>query len=145
MKTPLSDYVAGRIWEYSWQFLFTGQGISCLAEHICYCDGFGVCFGGAAEYKEFENVRSTSTGFQEELTAMQQRAGVQTANAGRHLVNGSTGISLDPGRYSYLNSQITALDMEVGARKQAALERGLSPENRARECGRSWREADDGL
>lgn len=45
LATPLSDYISGRIWEYSWQFVFTGQHFYCPAQHLCYCDGFGICFG----------------------------------------------------------------------------------------------------
>ncbi|KAK4693603.1 hypothetical protein P7C71_g3830, partial [Lecanoromycetidae sp. Uapishka_2] len=139
MRTPLSDYVSGRIWEYSWQFLFTGQSTLCPAEHICYCDGFGVCFGGAAEYKEFEDLRNIAKGFEDEL----QETASSKQNA---IVEHSQGLvslwtPLEPGRYSYLNSQVAALRQELAVRKQAALGRGLSPENRARECGRTWKEA----
>lgn len=51
LRTPLSDYVSGRIWEYLWQYLFTGRTIYCPSEYECHCRGFGVCFGGEAEYK----------------------------------------------------------------------------------------------
>ena len=43
MKTPLSNYFSGRIFEYTWQYLFTGKGIHCPTEHSCYCEGYGVC------------------------------------------------------------------------------------------------------
>ena len=43
LKTPLSDYVSGRVWEYIWQFLFTGQSTYCPLEHECFCQGFGLC------------------------------------------------------------------------------------------------------
>lgn len=46
LATPLSDYVSGRIWEYSWHFVFTGKHLYCPAQHLCYCDGFGICSDG---------------------------------------------------------------------------------------------------
>jgi hypothetical protein len=142
LRTPLSDYVSGRIWEYSWQFLFTGESLMCPEEHVCWCDGFGVCFGGEEEYGEFERLRDMRERFEGDLKGLQQQ---RLDNAEQSRTNGSAWTLPDPGRYSHLTSQIAALDNEVGARKQAALERGLDPENRARECGRSWNEADDGL
>lgn len=140
IRTPLSDYVSGRIWEYTWQFLFTGQSISCPAEHICYCDGFGVCFGGVVEYQNFETLRNTTTDYEDELKEM--RAGNQDSNMEHLQRDGSTWTPLDPGRYTFLNSQIAALSQEMAVRRQAALERGLDAENRARECGRVWNVAD---
>lgn len=53
METHLSDYISGRIWEYVWQFVFTGENVVCPKEHVCYCDGFGVCFGGEEEYEAY--------------------------------------------------------------------------------------------
>ena len=50
LDTTLSDYLSGRVWEYLWHYLFTGQNTYCPAEHVCYCDGFGICFGGAEQY-----------------------------------------------------------------------------------------------
>ena len=50
LRTPLSDYISGRIWEYLWQFLFTGRSIYCPSETTCQCEGFGVCFGGHVDY-----------------------------------------------------------------------------------------------
>ena len=43
LKTPLSDYVSGRVWEYLWQSLFTGHSTHCPLEHECFCQGFGLC------------------------------------------------------------------------------------------------------
>ena len=56
MKTPLNDYVSGRIWEYTWQYLFATRAVACPPEHVCYCDGFGVCFEGSAAYNFYERL-----------------------------------------------------------------------------------------
>jgi hypothetical protein len=50
LQTQLTDYLSGRVWEYLWHYLFTRQNIYCPAEHVCYCQGFGICFEGAEQY-----------------------------------------------------------------------------------------------
>ena len=118
-RTPLSDYISGRIWEYSWQFLFTGQNVYCPAEHICYCGGFGLCFGGASEFHEFEELRRKKQHFEMEIHGLRSQPN-----------QGSNSSTL---RYDYLNSQILDLGQEMASRKYNALERGLVPRNRAKE------------
>ena len=120
MRTPLSDYISGRIWEYSWQYLFTGQSILCPAEHICYCGGFGVCFGGASEYREFEELHQRKKNFELEMNELaDQRAQRNDTMAMR---------------YAYLNNSIASLEQETTLKKEDALKRGLDPKNRAKEC-----------
>ena len=141
MRTPLSNYVSGRIWEYTWQFLFTGQSTVCPAEHICYCDGFGVCFGGDTEYKSFERLRLTKEGYERELTESRaRRAGPRDGEDGQGKNNSSSFKDDDPASLIQLQKKIEALEEEISGRKRAALERGNDPENRARECGRHWEE-----
>lgn len=59
VRTELPDDVSGRVWEYLWQYVFPGparegsiEGMAeaCPLPHVCYCDGYGYCFGGEAEY-----------------------------------------------------------------------------------------------
>ena len=139
MRTPLSDYVSGRIWEYTWQFLFTGQSIVCPAEHICYCDGFGVCFGGHTEYKDFERLRQTKEGYERVLTESRaRRVGLQGGEDGYGNSNVSSVKDNDLANLTHLQKQIEALEEELSSRRRASLERGNNPENRARECGRHW-------
>ena len=137
MKTPLSNYVSGRIWEYTWQFLFTGQTISCPAEHNCYCDGFGVCFGGQAEYQDFDRLLSTKEGYKRELEDMGNRlAELQEGKDSGWQKNASVAKPHDEAISLQLQQQVEALDKEISARKGAALQRGTNPQSRTRECGR---------
>lgn len=129
-RTPLSDYVSGRIWEYSWQFLFTGQSIYCPAEHICYCGGFGLCFGGDSEFEEFKELRKKKRKFELETNELRER---RALNGGTDMEIQSNNTSAV--RYLYLNNQIDILEQELALRKKVALERGLNPTNRAEECG----------
>lgn len=43
LRTPLHDRLAGRVWEYLWQYIFMGQPVLCPNEHECACQGYGVC------------------------------------------------------------------------------------------------------
>ena len=137
IRTPLSDYMSGRIWEYSWQFLFTGQSIYCPAEHICYCGGFGLCFGGASEFEEFEELRRKKKKFELEINELRNRRAF------------SPGTDVEPQRstasavrFAHLSNQIKVLEQELALRKEYALELGLNPENRAKECGKTLNESE---
>ena len=123
-RTPLSDYISGRIWEYSWHFLFTGHSVHCPAEHICYCGGFGLCFGGASEFREFEELRQKKKDFEAEFDELGDQ---------RDHRSNASGL-----RYAYLNNRIANLEQEITLRKEDALEWGMDPKNRADECGVRW-------
>ena len=67
LSTPLPDYISGRIWEYLWQFVFTGKNIVCPRESVCYCDGFGVYFGGEEKYNAYCQIEYKKRRLEEEL------------------------------------------------------------------------------
>ena len=43
LRTPLTDYFSGRIWEYLWHFLFLQKDVHCLDTKLCLCRGYQVC------------------------------------------------------------------------------------------------------
>jgi len=43
-NTELSDFLAGRIFEYIWHYIFTSETSHCPSPHSCYCELYGVCF-----------------------------------------------------------------------------------------------------
>ncbi|KAL8921310.1 MAG: hypothetical protein Q9208_005783 [Pyrenodesmia sp. 3 TL-2023] len=143
LRTPLSDYISGRIWEYSWQYLFTKDSARCVAEHVCYCDGFGVCFGGEVPYRHYWERLDQKTKYAEELghiredPAASQMTGLQGNN---DTISGSTVRNMD--RRKYLRTQIKILEAELDARMREAQRRGTDPRLRAEECGRLWRDGD---
>ena len=49
LDTPLDDGISGRIWEFTWQFVLTGQPVVCPAIEHCYCGGYRLCFQGEGE------------------------------------------------------------------------------------------------
>ena len=50
LKTELTDYLSGRVFEYIWQFIFTASAIHCPSMSACYCDGYGLCFGSPENF-----------------------------------------------------------------------------------------------
>ena len=44
IKVDMNDELSGRVWEYSWHYILTGQAELCPSMHDCYCTGFSVCF-----------------------------------------------------------------------------------------------------
>lgn len=71
METDLDDNLSGRVWEYLWQWIFTGQAEDCPNERVCYCEGYGVCLE-SEEYEEFfdaqDEVRRLHSEVQKALT-----------------------------------------------------------------------------
>lgn len=52
--TNLDDGMSGRVFESLWQYVFLGEAVSCPREHLCYCDAYGLCFGGADAWEQNE-------------------------------------------------------------------------------------------
>ena len=143
IKTPLTDYVSGRIMEYSWQYIFTGKGAICPAEHICYCDTFGICFGGSTEYEHFIRLEDRRKEFKSELEKWKEADRLFRDG----LVNGTSDESgnstaPDQKQQEHLQEQIEMIEIERDVLKNKALVRGEDPRLRAEECGRTWMEGD---
>ncbi|PWW75958.1 hypothetical protein C7212DRAFT_193723 [Tuber magnatum] len=81
--TPLSDEVSGRVMEYLWHFIFASPSLArnadkavyCPAEHVCYCDGYGYCFGGAAKLQRLMEKREKAQELAEQLKAAEEGVG----------------------------------------------------------------------
>ncbi|SLM34440.1 Protein of unknown function DUF3431 [Lasallia pustulata] len=143
LRTPLSDYVSGRIWEYTWQFVFTGQTTLCPAEHVCYCDGFGVCFGGQAQYNEYFELQRKKRESHKELDKwLSKMAAIEEAQI-RYGAERAASLEVpERGRDVYLKDRIAALERELEKRVIDAKERGRNPQARAEEAGREWKDGD---
>ncbi|KAF2812491.1 uncharacterized protein BDZ99DRAFT_439666 [Mytilinidion resinicola] len=124
LATELTDALSGRVWEYLWQYIWTGQPELCPEVHICYCDGFRLCFGGEEQYKEYISL-GREKGNLERVIEDDKRIGNQEA---QKLVQA-------PKRIVELNAKMTKV-------KEEAFERGRDPKKRAAEVGRPWKEGD---
>ena len=140
MKTPLTDYISGRILEYSWQFIFTGKAALCPAEYLCYCCAFGLCFGGATKYDEYVQSGKEQQRLRVELEEWVQ---VDAAFKNTSAANNVTGvIPPDPNRFNDLRNSIANIDGSLSRWLEEAKERGSNPRLQAEECGRPWSDED---
>jgi len=126
INTELEDLISGRIWEYVWQYLWMGVEEFCPSEHVCYCDGYGVCFGGEKEYSDWFDVRKERRSLSAELAERRKEP-----DSNRTL-----------GEESIIQARIDAMGKEMDAGKMHAIERGKDPKIRALEAGREWHDGD---
>ena len=115
LRTPLTDYFSGRLWEFVWQFVFTGEEVRCPDEEACYCDGFGVCFGegGYVEYVDMGRRKRELKGELEAFERTKLDGGTEEGTTGREV---------------QLKSEIEALEKEMEMRLEAALKKGEESE-----------------
>lgn len=143
LNTPLQDFVSGRVWEYMWQYVFTGESFLCPIEHVCYCDGFGVCFGGQDEYNAWYELRSERDSWGSALDAWEkQGVEVQQAIDEGRLAEAKEMTQPEPGKDDEYRSAWHNANAKMEKMVDAALRRGADPRNRAAEAGREWKEGD---
>jgi outer membrane murein-binding lipoprotein Lpp len=117
LNTSLDDVFSGRILEYSWQYIFAGVPEFCPAMHVCYCDGYGICFGGPQQLDDWMAMRNESRVMMEKANQL-----ATEPNEGSNVRD--------------LQQKIRSLQNEMEALKKAAFARGQDPHARAVECGR---------
>ena len=94
---------------------FVGNPISCPEESSCYCDGFGVCFGGPKAYAELYKL-------QEAIATTKKQIEIAIAGESINLI--------------YLREKLDALIREEQKLTAEALERGQDSHIRAQELNR---------
>ncbi|GBF61001.1 hypothetical protein TMEN_3469 [Trichophyton mentagrophytes] len=75
LETSLSDSLSGRVWEYLWQYVFAGVAELCPEDHVCYCEGYGICFKGKLEFQYFYEIQSLGQDIQKQLNALKRDDG----------------------------------------------------------------------
>ncbi|KAK2796774.1 hypothetical protein FQN51_008998 [Onygenales sp. PD_10] len=76
LESPLDDKISGRVWEYLWQYIFAGVEEFCPDEYTCYCEGYGVCFGGRREeYARYFEIRGKSRELEAEMKKLEDGDG----------------------------------------------------------------------
>ncbi|KAJ5638287.1 hypothetical protein N7490_008166 [Penicillium lividum] len=128
LQTHLSDYIAGRIWEYLWQYVFTGEPVVCVAENICLCDGYGICFGGPDEFQAYRDAA-------DELKYVGQDFSDWSFLADE-IEDGEEKGELEE------TTEMDTLEQRVANMLGDALRHGEDPKHRAFEAGRPWKEGD---
>lgn len=143
-RTALPDYISGRVWEYLWQFVFTGKNVVCPKEHVCYCDGFGVCFGGEEEYDAYCAKNSERVRLEEELQKWRETDDIMRLlrEEGRQDEAAAMMEKLEVGKNLELDGRIQGLKAWCEQRREWAKQHGDVAMNRAIEAGRDWRDGD---
>jgi hypothetical protein len=143
-NTRLRDQMSGRIFEYVWQFVFTGQNIYCPKEHVCFCDQYGTCFGGEEAYSDYIALKDELGDWERDLRDWEEKgkAREEAEMNGDHLKLAQLEIP-EPGKDEEFWREIDRLQPIVDGLQMEAEERGKDPRNRALEAGREWHEGDD--
>ncbi|CAK4031642.1 Hypothetical predicted protein [Lecanosticta acicola] len=146
IKTELSDYLSGRIFEYIWQFIFNKAPIHCPSMSACYCDGYGLCFGTQEKFERWFELRFQQDEFKEKLRVWQEKADLidewrKDAKEGKMVEEAMLEVP-EVGRDKEYRQNIKELQEELDKSKQDALELGKDPKQRARESDRQWKAGD---
>ncbi|KLJ06534.1 hypothetical protein EMPG_10077 [Blastomyces silverae] len=144
LRTELKSSISGRVWEYLWQVVFTGKNVFCPAQHTCYCDGYGLCFGGEKGMDEyFKLVRERRRG-ERELNKWKKLGKVIQEAIEKGLSDDEIQKmeKPEPGRDAVLEREIEDKRQKLAMIVEKAKERGKDPRIRAEEAGREWKEGD---
>lgn len=131
LDTWLDSAFSGRVWEYIWQYVFTGESVMCPVEHVCYCDGFGVCFGGRERYEAWQATRRERDRLSHEVDLWD----AQEWEAAREEGEERGWTRPDDGRKAEMEREIDRLQLLMSEQVKEAIERGNDPKNREMETG----------
>jgi hypothetical protein len=134
IRTELTDYLSGRVFEYAWQYIFTASPIHCPSMSAFYCDGYGLCFGGPKAFDEWFELRFDMNELKEELRVWREKAkrieDARKSSKGGKLPEEAVVDIPELGKDRELKRKIAALDEELERRKQKAFELGKDPRQR---------------
>ena len=116
--SKLEDRISGRIWEYTWHYIFSGQADLCPHSHSCYCGGFNVCFPSAAALEAWFGTRDSMRDLEEQQRKLDPEKQEHESKSQKNK------------EYQELSIKIAALESTLEAQKAEALQRGLNPDLR---------------
>lgn len=153
LKSDLSDYISGRIFEYFWQYMLNSSPVYCPDPRICYCDGYNVCFEDVVDYEKYFKLATEWQKLDKQLVAWKEFKHIDKRDEGtfqepdiqidpkslsiRKLPDIGKGEKLDPNvvdkwdRGDWLNYHINELQNQMSARKEEAFAVGRDPARRA--------------
>ena len=123
--------------------MFTGENVICPNEHVCYCDGYGVCFETHDHFSKWKEDKFNMRGWEYELWDWHDKEEL----VHKAMVNGEYETLAEedlpePGRDKWLEQTIYRLKLDLAKRRDEAIERGNDPRVRAEIAGREWHEGD---
>nr|OQO25818.1 hypothetical protein B0A51_09488 [Rachicladosporium sp. CCFEE 5018] len=146
LRTELSDYLSGRVFEYIWQYVFTSSPSHCPSMSECYCDGYGFCFGSPEAFDYWFELQYNLNEAKNELQLWWKKADmIEEVKLRSPTGKVAQEADLDiprVGRDEELEEEIKKIWAEMNRRKDAAFELGRNPAQRALEAGRTWRDGD---
>jgi hypothetical protein len=143
LTTKLRSSMSGRIFEYLWQYLWTGSAIICPSMHACYCDGFGACFTSEEKFQEWFQVRYYTRQDEWELLGwdLQEQVYENFVQRGR-LKDAALVPRGSKERMEELKVSIDEKWVTLDVWREVALKNGMDPGTRAKIAGRKWKEGD---
>lgn len=129
LNTGMDDAYSGRIFEYIWHYIFTGHEVYCPAQNTCYCDGYGICFGGRQKYEEYEEKQKRRDTLFLELDTLVKK-GEQARVEGKQ---DSILTDDETKELETLTKMIPEIDLWLEAKRKEAFERGEDEANRKEE------------
>ncbi|PSK51719.1 hypothetical protein B9Z65_2986 [Elsinoe australis] len=123
LRTPLEDYRSGRVFEYLWQYIFTGNGVVCPAMHVCYCEAYGICFDGEKQFDKWFELRYQKTEMESRIRKLQGKPVKDETDHGtsshKKLIELGDGASVED-----MQAAVTALQSEMKKLRDEAFLRG---------------------
>jgi Protein of unknown function (DUF3431) len=142
LRTDLPDSLSGRVWEYLWQYLFTGHNTLCPDQHVCYCDGYGVCFEDDDAFDHWFELKWKQNDLRKELDIWQEKAKLLVDAAAGVLDEGNQLEVAEVGKDAVLQQEIDQLQQQMDEQRDNAVHRGNDARNRAMIAGREWHDGD---
>ncbi|KAF2877851.1 hypothetical protein BDV95DRAFT_532811 [Massariosphaeria phaeospora] len=128
LNTAIDDQFSGRIFEYIWHYIFTGHEVYCPAMNSCYCDGYGFCFGGRANFEEYFAKQDERNKLFVELEVFNKKK--EDADKEMKPLEWN---ETQKARIEELKSIINVMDRWLNTKRVEATKRGEDPKNRAEE------------
>jgi len=119
LTTDLSDTVSGRIWEYTWHYVFGGKSDLCPDTHMCYCDGYGVCMESKAALDAWFELDQKRKDVEDEFRHFEEERKASELQKDRHLT-----------RDRNYQQEIDEMKSELERLKHEAIARGDDPVQR---------------
>lgn len=143
LKTEVSDYLSGRVFEYIWQYIFGGKNSLCPLQHVCYCDTYGLCFENEGNFERWFKMRKEKDDLGEELREWRAKATlIENHKSDGKVDEGADLIVPELGKDEVMEGTIKDLEAKMDSVLTEAIERGNDPRHRAAEAGRQWNEGD---
>lgn len=143
LRTNLRDSISGRVFEYLWQVVFTGESAVCPAEDACLCDGYGLCLGGQEKIDAFRETQWELRDATNDLRDWETHAGEIEASRWNGELDETSDVTVPKvGQDVELSEEVEEKYARLRRLKITALEKGTIPYYRAISAGRAWKNGD---